>query len=232
MKLPISERLSACCNYVNQGDRVADIGCDHGYLGIYLLQNGIASSIIASDMNEMPLQGALHNAVKYGVREQMQFYLSNGVQSIPRDFDVLVCAGMGADTIIRILEAAPWLKDAKYRLILQCQSQRPKLRRWLNEEGYAIGREVLAQDGKILYPVMEVSYAPGQVLTPGGLHISPALLESRSPLLPVFYERVVEGMRTTVNGLSHSGKSHQLVQYQAALEELEKMEERINGNRG
>ena len=129
MKLPISRRLLSCCDYVNQNDRVADVGCDHGYLSIYLLTQGIARSAIASDVNEQPLLSAVRNAEKFGVRDRMEFYLSDGLRNIPRDFNCIVCAGMGADTMISILEAAPWLKSAQYRLILQCQSRRPELRR-------------------------------------------------------------------------------------------------------
>ena len=230
MKLPISERLLACCSFVAPGDRVADIGCDHGYLSIHLLTTGGARSIIASDVNEQPLQSAMRNAVKYGVRDRMEFYLSDGVRNIPRDFDTMVCAGMGADTMIHILESAPWLKSEKYRLILQCQSRRPELRRYLYACGYRIRRETLAQDGKFIYPIIEAIYAPGEALTPGGYHITPALLESGSPLLPAFYDRVVDGLKTTVTGLSSSG-GEKLTEYQKILNELLELEEKIHGNR-
>lgn len=230
MHLPLSNRLLACIGYVEKGDRVADIGCDHGYLGIHLLKTGTARSVIAADVNEQPLQSALHNAVKYGVRENISFYLSDGVRNIPRDFDTLVCAGMGADTMISILDAAPWLKDKQYRLILQCQSRRPALREYLYRGGYRIARETLAQDGKFIYPVMEVVYDPGAALSPGGYHISPALLACGSPLLPAFYARVVSGLRTTVDGLTRSG-SEKLAQYQAILAEVNQMEETIYADR-
>lgn len=205
MKLPLSNRLLACCSFVAPGDRLADVGCDHGYLGIYLLKNGIVRSVIASDIREGPLQSALRNAERFGVQHKMAFYLSNGVQGIPRDFDTLVCAGMGADTMISILDAAPWLKDGKYRLILQCQSKRPELRRYLYRQGYAIRRETLAQDGKFLYPVMDVVYAPGESLTDAEYYVTPALLASGSPLLPAFFDRVIGGLQETVDGLSRIG---------------------------
>ena len=110
MKIPLSKRLEAACKFVKPGDRVADIGCDHGYLGIYLLKNNIASQVIASDINEGPLNAAVFNAEKFGVRDKMRFYLSDGVKNIPRDFDAMVCCGIGGDTMISILEAALWLK--------------------------------------------------------------------------------------------------------------------------
>lgn len=219
MKLPLSNRLLACCAFVAPGDRVADVGCDHGYLGIHLLLSGIASSVIASDVNEMPLQSALHNAVKFGVKDKISFYLSDGVQNIPRDFDTLVCAGMGADTMMSILDAAPWLKDAKYRLILQCQSKRPELRKYLYKQGYAIRRETLAQDGKFIYPIMEVVYAPGETLSGAEFYITPALRASGSPLLPAFLDRVIDGIRKTTDGLAQAG-GEKYEAYKTILEEL------------
>lgn len=230
MKLPLSDRLLACCSFVRQGDVVADIGCDHGYLGIHLLKEGIAKSVIAADVNEQPLQSAIRNAMRFGVRNKISFYLSDGVRNIPREFTVAVCAGMGADTMISILTAAPWLRDPRYRLILQCQSRRPELRRWLYDNGFRITRETLAQDGKFIYPIMEVDYSPSTPLTPGGYHISPALLASGSPLLPDFLRRVKGGIGTTVEGLRHSG-SPKLPEFEAILAELNEMEETIHAHR-
>ena len=230
MKLPpLSNRLKACYDYINTGDRVADIGCDHGYLGIRLLLSGKASSVIAADINQGPLDNALRNAHKYGISDKMSFYLSDGAQSIPKDFDTMVCAGMGADTIISILNTAPWLKNERYRLILQCQSRRAELRQYLYENGYCIHTEALAKDGKFIYPIMEVLYAPTSPLTAAQYHISPALIRGNSPLLPLFYDRVVDGIRTTVKGLSHNGgDKHE--HYSAILQELLEMEELIDGN--
>ena len=201
----LSNRLLTCCSYVNPGDRVADIGCDHGYLGIHLLLTGIARSVIASDIHSEPLECARRNAGKYCVRSKMSFYLSDGLLGLPRDFDCIICAGMGADTIISILERAPWLKTGNYRLILQCQSKRPQLRSYLSRSGYTISRETLAKDGRFLYPVMEVLCVPSQPLTPEECFLSPALMKSGSPLLPEFRERVLSGLDKTVAGLSSAG---------------------------
>lgn len=205
MKIPLSNRLLACCGFVHPGDRVADVGCDHGYLSIHLLLSGTARSVIASDVNQGPLDSARRNAEKYGVRENIVFCLSDGVQNIPKDFDTLVCAGMGADTMISILSAAPWLKSPQYRLILQCQSKTPTLRRYLSDQGYRICRETLAQDGKFLYPVMEVAYQPGFELDEAQCYLSPALLESGSDLLIPYANRILGGLRETAAGLSGTG---------------------------
>ena len=288
MKVPLSARLLACCNYVNQGDRVADIGCDHGYLGIHLLKTGVAQSVIGADINEQPLHSATVNALKFGVRDRMRFFLSNGAVSIPRDFDTMVCAGMGADTMISILTAAPWLKSEQYRLILQCQSKTPMLRRWLAgegwsirretlakdgkfvysvmevcfgasgipapwlksdqyrlvlqcqsktpmlrrwlwEQGWYIHRETLAKDGKFVYSVMEVCYFPSKVSAPWEYYISKALLQDASPLLPEYYDRIRQGLRLNVEGLRRCG-SEELPEQEEILSQLEALEGQINGN--
>lgn len=220
MKLPISSRLLACAGFVAPGERVADIGCDHGYLGIHLLTQGIAESVIASDVNEQPLQSALRNAHKYGVAEKMSFYLSDGVRNIPRDFDTLVCAGMGGDTMIHILESAPWLRKAQYRLILQCQSKTPMLRQYLSEQGWRITEESVLRDGKFLYTVMEVVWQPEYPrLTVGEWYFPPALLENPSRDTADYYRWVVKGLRIKQAGRGEHTDRELLL----ALEELEKL---------
>jgi len=217
MRIPISARLLACCNFIAPGDRVADVGTDHGYLGIWLLQQGIASSVIASDIVPGPLAAAKRNAQRYGFADRMEFYLSDGVQSVPRDFDTMVCAGMGADTIISILEAAPWLRDSKYRLVLQCQSKTPMLRQYLTEQGWRIAEENVLRDGRFLYTVMELWWQPDYPkLTVGERYFPPALLENPGKELPEYYQRVLEGLRIT---LSHRFDPT----CRAALDELENL---------
>ena len=219
MKLHISSRLLACAGFVAPGDRVADIGCDHGYLSIHLLTNGIASNIIASDINEGPLQSAVRNAEKYGVRDKIRFFLSDGVRNIPRDFDTLVCAGMGGDTMIHILESAPWLKSAQYRLVLQCQSKTPMLRRWLSEQGWRITEESVLRDGRFLYTIMEVYWEPEYPrLSVGEWYFPPALLENPSYDVPAYFRWVTEGLRIATTHKDDPEKKQAL----AELEELAK----------
>ena len=199
MKIPISNRLLAVCNFISKGDRVADIGCDHGYLGIHLLTNRIASHVIESDIATGPLDSARRNAQKYGVASAMTFCLSDGVRDIPRDFDTLVCAGMGGDTMIHILSAAPWLKSSQYRLILQCQSKTPLLRRYLSENGWRITEESVLKEGKFLYTVMDVYYEPEYPrLTTAEWYFPPALLENPSKEVPAYFRWVRTGLEITL----------------------------------
>lgn len=197
MQIQLSARLRAVAAFVAPDARVADVGCDHGYLGIYLLtREAPAASVIAADLRPAPLAVAVKNAEKYGVSEKMSFYLCDGVQKLPRDFDTLICAGMGADTIISILSDAPWLKSERYRLILQCQSKTHQLRRHLSEQGWNIEEESVLRDGRFLYTVMDVPYKPDRPrLTPGQCYFPPAMLKAPGAETEAYYHRTIRGLR-------------------------------------
>ena len=220
MKRPISDRLLACAGFIRPGDRVADIGCDHGYLAIHALTTGLASSVIAADIGEGPLQSALHNAVKYGVRDKIEFYLSDGVRNIPRDFDTLVCAGMGGDTMIHILQSAPWLRKRQYRMILQCQSKTPMLRSYLSEIGWRITEEAVLRDGRFLYTVMEVVWEPDYPqLTAAECYFPPALLKKPGADLPAYYQWVIRGLEIATEHQNDGEKKRILAALKAMTED-------------
>jgi tRNA A22 N-methylase len=168
------------------------------------LTQDIAKSCIASDVKEQPLLSAVRNAEKYGVRDKMEFYLSDGVRNIPRDFDTMVCAGMGADTMVSILEAAPWLKSDQYRLILQCQSKTPMLRKFLSDSGWHIETETVLKDGRFLYTIMVVVWQPDQPrLTAPQCYFPHEVLTGE---ISAYYKWVVEGLKITTEHQSDPEK--------------------------
>jgi tRNA A22 N-methylase len=121
----------------------------------------------------------------------MSFHLSDGVKNIPHNFDTLVCAGMGADTMVSILEAAPWLRSRQYRLILQCQSKPPMLRKYLSGQGWMITEEAVLRDGRFLYTIMEVVFEPGHPgLTEGECFFPPAMLANPSKETVEYFQRL------------------------------------------
>ena len=209
MKVPISNRLLLCAALVPPGSRVADIGTDHGYLAVHLLREGVCPFVTAADLREQPLQKARENAARFGVADRMQFLLSDGLQSIPLDAaGTIVMAGMGGDLMVRILEAAPWVCDARYTLILQPQSAGQALRQYLAGHGFLIEREALAQDGHFLYTV---------------LRATPQLLAEGGPLLGAYLARIEAALAGTVRGLQKASEPEKLRYYQTALAEIQEM---------
>ena len=156
-ELHLQPRLQLLADLVPQSARLADIGTDHGYLPVYLLQKGRICSAIAADIGQAPLQHARNTALQYGIAEGLSFRCCDGLRGIgPEDADVVVIAGMGGETIIHILSQAPWTKAGSTLLLLQPMTKQEDLRRWLNENGYAQSAERLVRDKDYLYPVFTV----------------------------------------------------------------------------
>ena len=230
MRVPIGTRLRACADRVPTCDTVADVGTDHGYLGICLLREGRCSRVLAADLREKPLASAKANAIRFGVADRMEFIQSDGLHNInPGGFQVLVLAGMGGDLITRILQDAPWLRSPDYTLILQPQSAANDLRRWLGEIGYRIERERLIRDGGFLYSVMSVIYGQGRALSPGEQYVSPALRREGDPLYADYLARVLRALERTVSGISQSvdpADLSRLGYFRAALDEVRTLSEK------
>ena len=224
MRPPISKRLLACAGLLPPCQIVADVGTDHGYLPIHLLQNGLCRQVIASDLREKPLAIARQNAEKFGTLDRTRFICADGLAGIaPGSFDALVCAGMGGDCIAGILEAAPWIRDERYTLILQPQSSGNDLRRYLGLHGWRMEREILVRDGRFLYTALRARFGGGRPLTPGEQFLSPALQAENSPFLEEYRARLIRSLQSTVAGISRGVTEEdrqKLAYYRQALEEL------------
>ena len=230
MKLPISARLLLCTELIDAPCRPVDVGTDHGYLGIHLLESNKASHVIAADLRPMPLENARQHAAQFGKSEQMTFVLSDGLKNIdPEAVDTVICAGMGGDLIAKILQESPWVFDARYRLILQPQSTPHTLRAWLCEAGFYIEEERICEDGDFIYTVMRVRYGRKMTLTPGEQYLTPQLLSTGDALLTEHVKRLQMALERTVSGLSMAKKQRpeELVYYKQALDEITLMKERL-----
>lgn len=150
----LNSRLHACAELIRPGAHVCDVGTDHAQLAVYLLQQGIAADVIASDIGEGPLQAAARTIEAHGLTDRIRTILSDGLQSIPPEgLTDIVIAGMGGETMIHILESAPFSLEGK-RLILQPMTKARELRRWLFCEGFSITAETCVRDDRYLYAVM------------------------------------------------------------------------------
>ncbi len=225
MKIPISKRLLCCASMIAPGAKVADIGCDHGYLGIWLIRQGVATHVEACDLRPMPLEKARENARLFGTAEQMRFAVADGLSALsPGQVDTIVCAGMGGDCIAHILQEAPWVRDPAYTLILQPQTSGNDLRRYLGEAGFAIEEERLVQDGGFLYFTIQARFGGGRPLSPGEQYVSSQLLHSGSELLPAYVDRIENALEKTVTGIRKSKQdAHRLAYYECALNEVREM---------
>lgn len=155
----LDKRLSAVASLVRAGSRVADIGTDHAYLPVYLVERGIAPSGIASDIGAGPLEAALRTVKSVSLTDKIDCRLGDGLATVrPDEAEDIIIAGMGGETIAMILESARWVADPSLRLVLQPMTHAEDLRRWLLKNGFSVLEEHLIRDGRHLYPVMAAEY--------------------------------------------------------------------------
>ncbi len=154
----LSKRLETIASLVPLGARVCDIGTDHGYLSIYLKENNIAKTVIASDLNKNPLLTAQKN-IELGGVTGIDLRLSDGLSNINSDeVDTIIIAGMGGEVISGILERCDWIKNNLYSLIVQPTTSADFLRRFLTRNGFEILNEIpISENGK-LYSIMQVKF--------------------------------------------------------------------------
>ena len=170
MTITLTPRLQAVARWVPSGCRFADIGTDHAYLPVWLLQQGVIPRAIAGDLRQGPLNHARATADRYGLTDRMDFRLSDGLQALaPGEADCVAIAGMGGEAIRAILEAAPWTRQGT-RLILQPQTNLPELRAWLTQGGYRIQADHCVREEDRWYTVLLVTGGTDEtVWTPGSL---------------------------------------------------------------
>lgn len=157
-KLELSPRLQLLADWVRPGAKIADVGTDHAFLPVWLTLAGKVSSAIASDLRKGPLERGRETAGEYGVGDRVEMRLCAGLEGIaPEEADTIIIAGMGGETIVHILEAAPWTSDGTHTLLLQPMSKMELLRSFLADSGHTIIREQLVMDRGTVYPVMEVT---------------------------------------------------------------------------
>lgn len=211
----LSERLKAVAGMVTVGNRVCDVGCDHGFVPIYLVQQGKSPRVLAMDLREGPLRAAREHVAAYGLDGQIETRLSDGLHNYNiGEADTLICAGMGGGLMQRILAQESKKAASFQELILQPQSEIEQFRRFLRENGYRIlDEEILLDEGKFYQviravPGMKECEAAGVSEERNELcklkdRYGPVLLQKRTPVFlsflereAVLYEEILEKLRT------------------------------------
>ena len=157
--IELSNRLGQIARMVQPGSVVADIGTDHGQLMAYLAQNGIIRHGYACDINEKPLNKARQILADHGLDDRVDCVLASGLDGLaPGSVDTVVIAGMGGDLTARILDAAPWIREHRTRLLLQPMTKPDHLREYLCREGFRLELENAVISGKFVYTVFSAVY--------------------------------------------------------------------------
>lgn len=157
--IKLSNRLLTVASLVTEGNVLADVGTDHGYIPIYLLQKGQIPKAIAMDINAGPLERAKEHVAQFGLGDYIETRLSDGVDAlVPGEADSVLIAGMGGGLVLHILSDGEAVCKQAKELILQPQSELERVRAYLWMNGYVIFEEDMVLEDEKFYPMMRVQY--------------------------------------------------------------------------
>lgn len=231
--MELSKRLQAVADLVTKGLTVADIGCDHGYVSIYLVEQKISPQVIAMDVNKGPLERAREHIVQYGLSDYIDTRLSDGAKALEdNEAEALICAGMGGRLTIHILESELTKIKKMKECILQPQSEVGFVRKRLRELEFSIVEENMVQEDGKYYPMMKVIPVPATRKEPvrskendfevrdkfGGL-----LLQSKNQTLFSYLKKEQEKFRTIKEQLISLSEENE-----ARTKRVEEVEKELN----
>lgn len=201
--MQLSKRLLAVSEMVTSNSRLADIGTDHGYIPIYLIENKRIPRAIAMDVNKGPLNRAKENIELHGLGEYIETRLSDGAAALHSgEADAVVIAGMGGGLVIKILTEGSEVLESVKELILQPQSELAFVRRHLQDNHYAVIEENMVLDDGKYYPMMKVIHGKMDYEREIDFKYGKLLLEQKNECLKSFldkeertYEKVLETLR-------------------------------------
>ncbi|CIT02754.1 tRNA (adenine(22)-N(1))-methyltransferase TrmK [Streptococcus pneumoniae] len=189
----ISKRLELVASFVSQGAILLDVGSDHAYLPIELVERGQIKSAIAGEVVEGPYQSAVKNVEAHGLKEKIQVRLANGLAAFEEtdQVSVITIAGMGGRLIARILEEGLGKLANVERLILQPNNREDDLRIWLQDHGFQIVAESILEEAGKFYEILVVE-AGEMELSARDTRFGPFLSKEISPVFVQKWQKEAE----------------------------------------
>lgn len=211
--MKLSYRLKTVASFVTKGSIVADIGTDHGYIPIYLVEEGISPRAFAMDVRTGPLERAELHIREHGLEEKIEIRLSDGLEQLnPGEADCVVIAGMGGELMIHILEQGRKLWTNVREWILSPHSEIEKMRYFLWQNGFQVVEEAMVLDEGKYYTVLkaikenlENSGKESGEPWAGELRYGKLLIERKDPVLLSYLEQEKGKLEQVLENLRGSG---------------------------
>ena len=205
--LHLTPRLAAVTDAVKPCGCVADIGTDHAYVPIRLLQEGKVSRAIAADIHKQPLENARRSVERYGLEDRVELRLSDGLQNIcAGEAQTIIIAGMGGEQIAEMLDNTLWLRQKGIQLVLQPMTDSEDVRRALRENGFFKMTETTVAEGRRIYLVISAAWDDTKKprVTAGSDYIG-ALRPHEVETDRLFLQNVLRRLQTKADALREKG---------------------------
>lgn len=220
--MELSRRLLAVANLVSDGLTVADIGTDHGYIPIFLLETEKSPEALAMDINEGPLLRAREHIAEHSLDDYIKTRQSDGVKNLQAgEADCVIIAGMGGALTVKILEEGKEVFKQLKEFVLQPQSEIYKVRNYLVHNGYQIiAEDMVLEDGKF-YPMMKVINGQAAEYNRVELRYGRELLVQKHPVLKEYLGREKTLKKMILQNLESESGPHIEIRKKELFEELE-----------
>ena len=229
--MKLTDRLLKIASLVDKDKKVADIGTDHGYIPVYLLNKNIINYAILGDINKGPLENARKEVVKNNLLDKVDLRLGSGIEVLkPNEVEQIIIAGMGGILINEILMANEEVAKTTEKLILQPMQAPEELRRFLYQNGYKIIDEHLVREDHRIYEIIVCRYEnlPPQEIDPIYYEVGKKLIDKKDPLLKDFIQNKIRINKNILNKLE--GKEGQQVEERkfTVNEKINKLNDLLN----
>lgn len=202
----LSRRLERVAAHVPAGARLADIGSDHAYLPVALMQRGLIVAAVAGEVASTPYNAALRSVREHGLEQAIVVRHASGLRAIEvaDGITAITLCGMGGETIRDILQADRARLGGHERLVLQPNGGGQPLRRWLMDNGYRIVAEEVLRENRFDYEIVVAERSGPMVYSEQELYFGPLLLHERSAAFIAKWQRLLRLKRKTLEGLSRA----------------------------
>lgn len=221
----LTSRLKSIAQMVPKVQTAADIGCDHGKVAVWLVQNGRVQTVVCGDISAPSLDKARMLAKAAGVDGHVLTRVGNGFDVLATgEAQAAVLAGMGGELMVRILEEGG--KIVPDTLVLSCNRDAALVRKWLCGAGFVIEDEALVFENGIYYPVIRAKRGRVQELTQMEMQFGPVLLKNKPRLLKAYVEHCMAKTQSIIDQLQNAQSpraQRQIKLLQAKLDEIKEV---------
>jgi len=227
--LKLTDRLLKIASLVTEGKRVADIGTDHGYIPVYLLNQGKVPYAILADVNKGPLENARGEVRHNKLLDKVDLRLGSGIEVLEKgEVDEVIIAGMGGILISELLEAKLEVAHSVDKLILQPMQAQNELRKYLLNNGFEILDEVLVKEDFRIYEIIIAKYTGKNTVVSDDIYyeVGTKLIENKDPLLNEFIDKKIymyNSIIKKIEGKSSEGIEKKIKESKDSIEKLENL---------
>jgi len=222
----LSDRLKAIADFVPLNSIVGDIGTDHGYLPVYLIEKGICKKVIASDISRNSLEKIIQLVKSKGLEEKIDIRLGDGLKVFkPFEVDTLVIAGMGGLLIRNILDENKEVADSVVNFILQPNLASKELREYLYENSFEIVDEKLVKESGKFYEIIFAKKGKDYVEDDIYLEFGKRLFLNKDPLLGEYIQHKIKMMEKIIFELKITDSQKSRERYYELKEKIESFKE-------